>query len=128
MSVALPILALPEAPNPAPGAEDVRVRAGESIRLDPGEYRNLVVESEAVVRLSPGAYSCRDWILLPGATVTAEGDVETHIVRNLVAGPGAHIDVTPGVAAAEFRLWVLGPIASIASMSTVEAVTVTVTR
>lgn len=53
VSVTLPILALPEAPNLAPGVEDVRVGAGESIRLDPGEYRNLVVESEAVVRLSP---------------------------------------------------------------------------
>lgn len=104
----LPLVSvLPEIPAFNIGEKDVYVRKGQSLMLDSGEYRRLVLAKDAVVTFSGGTYSFASVTALQGAKLLFEAPSAVYVSGRLLTGSSVQIAPSSEAVRASDLLWVI---------------------
>jgi hypothetical protein len=96
-----PVPALPFAG--AAGTADVRVTAPVPVRLAPGRYKVLKVDTGATLTLTGGVYTFATWDVAKGATIRAEAPTEIRVIGQVDIGERSKVGVVAGVPGLDAR-------------------------
>jgi hypothetical protein len=77
--VALPLVDdVPATPTFTPGTENLAVKKGEAITIEPGGYGTLTTKKEAVLIFTGGDYHFASWDVAKDATLSFQGLIRQH--------------------------------------------------
>jgi hypothetical protein len=103
-------VSLPEMPAPTPGEDSLKVKKGDTVVLDPGQYGPVTVRSKATLILTGGTYHIENLDLGHKANVLFRGPSDVVINGRLRPGTQAEIgpDTNSGIEARDVRIFVHG--------------------
>jgi len=98
----------PEAPAFTPGDEDLDVAQGETLRLDPGSYGDLLARNGSAITLTGGVYDFQSWDIRTHTRVAIEAPTEIRIAGRLRTDAHVRLGPVGGLDAADLAIYVTG--------------------
>ncbi len=91
----LPVLTLPALPDITPGDEDVVVKQGKSLTLEPGHYHKITVGNKATLILTGGIYHVSTLDIGVRAKVLFQGPSEVRVQDEMETGSRTYLGPDP---------------------------------